>query len=207
MSGFYALCVKRSGTQDELSRYDTGTQLAHLQWTCAMGKTIAIANQKGGVGKTTTAVNLSACLAKASCQTLLVDIDPQGNAGSGLGFSKEGIEGSLYHALVGEIEAQDLILKTKVENLDLLPSQPTRNQEETVKGLNTIENTLNLKVLVLHWCLGRQFAENAPRGRFNMGMGMGQSARIGSPPGESGKAIKLTPPSLSPLYSYIQYDG
>lgn len=87
-----------------------------------MGKTIAIANQKGGVGKTTTAVNLSACLAKAAKTTLLVDIDPQGNAGSGLGFAKDGIEGSLYHALVGAVEPRELILETAVTNLSLLPS-------------------------------------------------------------------------------------
>ncbi|MBH23600.1 MAG: hypothetical protein CMH57_03855 [Myxococcales bacterium] len=87
-----------------------------------MGKTIAIANQKGGVGKTTTAVNLSACLARESKSTLLVDIDPQGNAGSGLGFSKDEIEGSLYHALVGAVEPRELILETDVPNLSLLPS-------------------------------------------------------------------------------------
>jgi len=94
----------------------------HLQWIRVMGKTIAIANQKGGVGKTTTAVNLAACLARSSCNTLLVDIDPQGNAGSGLGFSKEEIVGSLYHALVGEVDPSEAIVKTEVENLDLLPS-------------------------------------------------------------------------------------
>lgn len=87
-----------------------------------MGKIIAIANQKGGVGKTTTAVNLSACLARQGHSTLLVDIDPQGNAGSGLGFAKDAIEGSLYHALVGDTEASELILPTEVEHLHLLPS-------------------------------------------------------------------------------------
>jgi len=87
-----------------------------------MAKIIAIVNQKGGVGKTTTAVNLSACLAAQSQRTLLVDVDPQGNAGSGLGFNKDDIKASIYHALIGDMDAPDIILPTGVENLELLPA-------------------------------------------------------------------------------------
>ena len=87
-----------------------------------MAKIIAIVNQKGGVGKTTTAVNLSACLAEHGHKTLLVDVDPQGNAGSGLGFDKDDVERSVYHALIGESPAEELTLPTDIANLDLLPS-------------------------------------------------------------------------------------
>ena len=84
-------------------------------------KTIAIANQKGGVGKTTTAVSLSACLAALGWRVLLIDLDPQANATSALGL--EGVEGmSLYRALVGEIEMADLILPTRLDNLFIIPA-------------------------------------------------------------------------------------
>ncbi len=83
---------------------------------------IAVANQKGGVGKTTTAINLSACLAEAGKRVLIIDADPQGNSTSGLGFEKNEIENTIYEILLDEIKIQDAVLNTCVENLQILPS-------------------------------------------------------------------------------------
>lgn len=85
-------------------------------------KVIAITNQKGGVGKTTTAVNLSACLAALGKKTLLIDIDPQGNTTSGLGIDKPSIKRCVYDALVNDIPADGIVLPTQVENLWILPA-------------------------------------------------------------------------------------
>lgn len=87
-----------------------------------MSKVIAVANQKGGVGKTTTAVNLSSCLAYRGKKVLLIDIDPQGNATSGLGVDKKSIEKSIYDVLINDDEIIDTIIDTPVENLKLCPS-------------------------------------------------------------------------------------
>ena len=87
-----------------------------------MGKIIAIANQKGGVGKTTTSVNLSACLGKAGKKTLIIDIDPQGNTTSGLGIDPKSLELSVYDCLINDTDMQDVILKTEFDNLWIVPS-------------------------------------------------------------------------------------
>ena len=87
-----------------------------------MGKVIVIANQKGGVGKTTTAVNLSACLGDAGKKVLVIDIDPQGNTTSGLGVSKEDGENSIYEVLVNGESLEDAIVKTDYKNLSVCPA-------------------------------------------------------------------------------------
>lgn len=87
-----------------------------------MGRVIAVANQKGGVGKTTTALNLSASLAVAEKKTLLIDIDPQANAGSGLGISAAEGESTIYEVLLDQIPIRDVIRKTEIRYLDFVPS-------------------------------------------------------------------------------------
>lgn len=87
-----------------------------------MERIIAVANQKGGVGKTTTAINLSACLAEAGKKVLTVDMDPQGNTTSGLGIDKNEIENTVYELILDECEIEDCLLDTEFENLSLISS-------------------------------------------------------------------------------------
>lgn len=87
-----------------------------------MGKVIAIANQKGGVGKTTTAVNLSACLGAKNMKTLIIDIDPQGNTTSGLGLDPRTVETSVYDCIINDVPMEDAVIKTEFDNLWICPS-------------------------------------------------------------------------------------
>ena len=87
-----------------------------------MGRAIAVANQKGGVGKTTTAINLAACLAEAGQKVLVIDMDPQGNTTSGFGFDKDSLEDTVYELIIGESDLEGCLIKEAVENMDMLPS-------------------------------------------------------------------------------------
>lgn len=87
-----------------------------------MGRIIAVANQKGGVGKTTTAINLSSCLSALGKKVLAIDMDPQGNMTSGLGIDKDGVENTVYDLIIGRASVEECLCKDVFENLDLLPT-------------------------------------------------------------------------------------
>ena len=87
-----------------------------------MGRIIAIANQKGGVGKTTTAINLSDCLAEAGKKVLVIDLDPQGNTTSGLGIDKSELENTVYELILDECTAKEAMVRTDIDNLFILPA-------------------------------------------------------------------------------------
>jgi len=112
---------------------------------CGMAKIIAVANQKGGVGKTTTAVNLSACLAVKNRKVLLIDIDPQGNATSGLGIDKNTVKSSIYDVIINEIDIEDTLLPTKIKNLMVSPSNINLAGAE-VELVSVISREMRLKM-------------------------------------------------------------
>ncbi len=102
-------------------------QTNYMKRMCAemdvvMGKIIAIANQKGGVGKTTTSINLSACIAEKGKKVLVIDTDPQGNTTSGFGIDKNDLDNTIYELILGECSIKDCIIKDVVENVSVLPS-------------------------------------------------------------------------------------
>jgi chromosome partitioning protein len=109
-----------------------------------MGKVIAIVNQKGGVGKTTTAINLAAYLALAKKRTLLIDIDPQGNTTVGLSFDKEKLEHSIYDVLIGRQTLSEVIVATAIPNLDLAPANIHLTGAE-IELVNTIARETKLR--------------------------------------------------------------
>ena len=87
-----------------------------------MGRVIAVANQKGGVGKTTTAINLSACLAEKGQKVLAIDMDPKGNMTSGLGIDKDEVEKNIYDLMIGQVGVEEVLQKEAIENLDIIPT-------------------------------------------------------------------------------------
>ena len=113
-----------------------------------VGRIIAIANQKGGVGKTTTSVNLSACLAYLGKKVLLVDIDPQGNASSGVGVNKGEVNQCIYDVLIDDVNVLETIQETKVENLHIVPATISLAGAE-IELVSTISREVRLKRALL----------------------------------------------------------
>ena len=109
-----------------------------------MGKVIAVVNQKGGVGKTTTSINLAASLANAGKRVLLIDTDPQGNTTVGLGFDKEKLELSIYDILIGRKSLEEVIIKTEVKNMHIAPANIHLSGAE-VELVNTIARETKLR--------------------------------------------------------------
>jgi len=105
-------------------------------------KKICICNQKGGVGKTTTAVNLSAYLASMGRKTLLIDMDPQSATTSGIGIDKSKLDRTIYDVLLGECSIKDVIIKTQVENLDIVPSNMDLAGAEVELSVKLIQDTI-----------------------------------------------------------------
>ncbi|MDQ3345134.1 MAG: AAA family ATPase [Chloroflexota bacterium] len=115
-----------------------------------MVRVIACTNQKGGVGKTTTVINLAAFLALSGTRTLVIDLDPQGNATSGLGIDRRIVDHSTYDALVERVPIPDLVMNTSVEGLDLVPSSPSLSGAEVeLVGVPARERRLSASLAAL----------------------------------------------------------
>ncbi|PWW08837.1 chromosome partitioning protein [Paenibacillus cellulosilyticus] len=118
--------------------------IAHTQEVNGLAKTIAITNQKGGVGKTTTSVNLGACLASLGKRVLLVDIDPQGNTTSGIGINKADVENCIYDILIDDVHPKDAICSTNVPGLNIIPATIQLAGAE-IEMVSTISREVRLK--------------------------------------------------------------
>ena len=115
------MIVSRETLQNTICDHQILYKSVVTEWR-TMGKIIAVANQKGGVGKTTSTINLSAALAQKGMKVLVVDCDPQGNATSGIGIEKKQIEKSVYELIIGECEINECICQSQIENLRVIPS-------------------------------------------------------------------------------------
>ena len=123
-----------------------------------MAKTVSVINQKGGVGKTTTAVNLSAAVGALGKRVLLADIDPQGNSTSGYGISKRNIENSTYDMLINGVKASEVVMKTKFRNVDLLPSDMNlAGAEVEMIGMDSRESLLKKALTDVALCASDTF--------------------------------------------------
>ena len=114
-----------------------------------MGKIIALVNQKGGVGKTTSSINLAASLGYLGKRVLLIDLDPQGNSTTGLGIDKGEIKKSIYDLLIGEAELKDVIKKTKFKNLFIIPATLKSNTSSTTFSMISFGTSSVPKVSIL----------------------------------------------------------
>lgn len=120
-----------------------------MWYDCSMAKVICITNQKGGVGKTTTAVNLSYYLAKVKKKVLLLDFDPQGNSSSGLNIDKTKLENTIANVIIGEVKLDEIIINTKYSNLDVAPADPTlANAEVELAKMN--KKFIQLRTAINH---------------------------------------------------------